>query len=60
MIVTKSTPVSCWTLSAYGWSSDEGSEVRMAVRTEGASAMERATAVVCRRADSSAWPRSLR
>ncbi len=45
MIVTKSTSVSFCTLSAYGWSSAVGSGEWMAARTDGASAIERATAV---------------
>ncbi|CAM5461835.1 hypothetical protein SGRIM128S_00836 [Streptomyces griseomycini] len=59
MIVTKSTSVPRTTASAYGWSLDDGSEVRIASRTEGESATERATAVAWRPAASSAWLRSL-
>lgn len=59
MIVTKSTPVSRCTWSAYGWRSLVGFVVRMASRTEGASAIERATAMAWRPAASSAWLRSL-
>ncbi len=59
MIVTKSTPVSCCTCSAYGWSEAVGSSVRIACRTEGESATERATASAWRPAASSAWLWSL-
>lgn len=59
MIVTKSTSASRITRSAYGWSSAVGSGVRIASRTDGASATERATAMACRRAPSSAWLWSL-
>jgi len=59
MIVTKSTSASRITRSAYGWSSAVGSGVRIASRTDGASATERATAIACRAAASSAWLRSL-
>lgn len=59
MIVTKSTSASRITCSAYGSSSAEGSGVPIAARTEGASAMDRATAVTWRSAASRAWRWSL-
>ncbi|MGC0374795.1 hypothetical protein RKD28_002311 [Streptomyces sp. SAI-229] len=59
MIVTKSMSVSRTTASAYGWSSADGSGVRIASRTEGESAIERATEVAWRPAACSAWLRSL-
>lgn len=59
MIVTKSTSVSRCTWRAYGWSRSVGWAVPMASWTDGASATERATAIACRPAASSAWLRSL-
>ncbi|SCF90814.1 aerobic C4-dicarboxylate transport protein, partial [Streptomyces sp. Ncost-T6T-2b] len=54
MIVTKAIPVSSRTRSAYGWSTADGSGVRMASRTEGESATARAATRTCRAAVSSA------
>ncbi|GAA3218352.1 hypothetical protein GCM10020256_22240 [Streptomyces thermocoprophilus] len=60
MIVTKSTSASRTTPSAYGWSTADGSGARAAARTEGESATDRATAMACRAAASSACSRALR
>ncbi len=57
MIVTKAIPVSSRTRSAYGWSTEDGSGVRIASRTDGDSAMARAAARTWRAAVSSAWDR---
>lgn len=52
MIVTKSTSASRMTVSAYGSRAAVGWGVWIAERTEGASAIDRATAVTCRTAAS--------
>ncbi len=57
MIVTKAIPVPARTRSAYGWSTADGSGVRIASRTDGDSAMARAAARTCRFAVSSACAR---
>ncbi len=60
MIVTKVTPVSRRTRSAYGWSRALGSGEAIASRTEGESAIARAVTVTCFRAEVSACSRSFR